>query len=143
MRKLFIIIFSLMTICSSAQHFRRIYTNLDTLKVESVSVGVEDYLVNLSTQLIIAYNSDKTKAIVFGYMFGKHFEYNVKDDSSRLILWYKNRHIYCGYIYDKKSKTAKYFEAINREEKDKLVTKIPFIKHIPSFYDNSSSSNSR
>ena len=143
MRKLLIMIFSLMTICSSAQHFRRIYTNLDTLKVKSVSIGVEDYLVNLSTQLIIAYNNDKTKAIVFGYMFGKHFEYNVKDDFSRLILWYKNRHIYCGYIYDKKSKTAKYFEAINREEKDKLVTKIPFIKHIPSFYDNSSSSNSR
>ena len=60
----------------------------------------------------------------------------------KLILWYKNKKLYCGYIYDKRVKTAKYFEAINKEEKDKLSNRIPFIKHIP-YYEDNIDSNSR
>ena len=145
MKKIISILFYLLcSISINAQHFRYIYTDVDTLDVSNISIGAEEFLINLPTSVIIAYNKDKSKAIVLknGYLYGKHFEFNVKDDPTRLILWYKNKKLYCGYIQDKRVKTAKYFEAINKEEKDKLSNRIPFIKHIP-YYEDNIDSNSR
>ena len=63
--------------------------------------------------MIIKATSDKSKAIVIhnSYAFGRHFEFNVEDNERRTILWYEDKGIYCGYIYDKTYKVCKYFES--------------------------------
>ena len=80
-----------------------------------VSLGDGDYMAPVphKDNMIIKKNSDNTKAIVLynSYNFGSHFEFNIKDDELRTILWYEDKHIYCGYIYDKKWKACKYFES--------------------------------
>ena len=138
------LVLSFVTLCNAQPkhgrfHFKNVYTQVDTITIENVTVPTEwgDYLVELPKQsnLIIAYNKDYSKAIVLhtDYRFVKHFEYNVKDNEVRTILWYKDKHIYCGYIYDKKSKTGHYFEAIDAKEKEQLVTCMPFLKYAPTF----------
>ena len=121
-------------------HFKSVYTTVDTLVVKSVQSAYPtrdgDYLVTLPKEqnLIFAYNEDHTKAIVLhGYMWGKRMEFNVKYNEARLILWYKDEHIYCGYIYDTKHKACQYFEAINDSEKDRLVKRFKFLERMPTF----------
>ena len=148
MKKLILIALTVLsTLSLSAQrtgrpaHFRNVYTQIDSLVVENFPTVEQtedgDYLIALpkSTKVVIAYNNDKTKAIVLhsGYQFVRHMEYNVKDDETRTVLYYKDKHLYCGYIYDKKYKAGKYFEAINEDEKDKLTEKLPFLKRLPTF----------
>ena len=127
---------------SRMKHFRDVYKQVEVLTLENAPTTFptenNDYLIELpkATQVVIAYNEDKSNAIIIsmpGYPFYKHMEYNVNDNEKRLVLWYKDDHLYCGYTYDKKSKAGKYFEAIDQEEKDKLVKKIPFLKNIPTF----------
>ena len=120
--------------------FKSVYTTVDTLVIQSVQSNYPtkdgDYLIELPRQqnLIVAYNNDHSKAIVLrGYMWGRHMEFNVKFDASRQILWYKDDHMYCGYIYDTKSKAAQYFEAINEAEKDRLVKRFRFLERMPTF----------
>lgn len=126
-------------------HFKSVYTTIDTLVVQnapSVSPTRDgDYLIPLPREhkLIIAYNNDHSKAIVLhGYMWGKRMEFNVKYEGSRLILWYKDEHIYCGYIYESKLKACQYIEAINEAEKEKLEKRFPFIKRMPTFTNEKS-----
>lgn len=122
-------------------HFRNVYTNVETLALQNAPTPFPtengDYLVELpkESKLVIAFNTNKTKAIVLdnGYMFGRRMEFNVKDDEARLVLFFKDEHVYCGYIYDKKTKAGKYFEAINQTEKDKLTERLPFLKRMPTF----------
>ena len=64
------------------------------------------------------------------------YEKIVKYDEARLILWFKDEHIYCGYIYDTKSKGCQYFEAINENEKDRIAKRFPFLKRMPTFTDS-------
>ena len=45
------------------------------------------------------------------FIFGRHKEFNIEDSDRRLILWYEDDDIYCGYVYDKQYKVAKYFES--------------------------------
>jgi hypothetical protein len=121
-------------------HFKSVYTTIDTLVVQnapSVSPTKDgDYLVPLPREhnIIIAYDNEHTKAIVLhGYAWGKRMEFNIKYEGSRLILWYKDEHLYCGYIYDNKVKACQYFEAINDSEKDRLVNRFKFLERMPTF----------
>ena len=122
-------------------HFRNVYTQIDSLILENAPSVEEteegDYLIALprATKVVIAYNNDKSKAIVLrsGYQFVRHMEYTVKDDEARTVLYYQDKHIYCGYIYDKKSKAGKYFEAIDDNEKGMLMRRHPFLKMLPRF----------
>ena len=80
-----------------------------------ISLGSGDYMgtVPHKDNMIIRTTTDKTKAIVVhnSYAFGRHFEFNVEDNERRTVLWYEDKGIYCGYIYDKKYKVCKYFES--------------------------------
>ena len=80
-----------------------------------ISLGSGDYMATVphKDNMIIRTTADKTKAIVVhnSYAFGRHFEFNVEDNERRTVLWYKDKGIYCGYIYDKKYKVCKYFES--------------------------------
>ena len=123
-------------------HFKMVYTEVDSMKLESMPAlfPTEDgsSLVSLpkETNLVVAYNSDRTKAIVLhGNPYARKVEFNVKDDEIRQILWYKDKHIYCGYIYDKRAKACSYFEAINRDERDMLSRRLPFLRNKATFKD--------
>lgn len=80
-----------------------------------ISLGSGDYMATVphKDNMIIRTTADKTKAIVVhnSYAFGRHFEFNVEDNERRTVLWYEDKGIYCGYIYDKKYKVCKYFES--------------------------------
>lgn len=80
-----------------------------------ISLGDGDYMAPVphKDNMIIKTTSDKSKAIILhnSYAFGRHFEFNVKDNERRIILWYEDKAIYCGYVYDKKYKVCKYFES--------------------------------
>ena len=123
------------------KHFKAIYTDIDSLVVENVQIPYseekQDYIIELprSSKILIAYNDDRSKAIVLrsGYQYMRHLEYKVKDDETRTVLYYKDKHIYCGFIYDKRVKAGSYFEAIEESEKDRLVNRLPFLKRLPTF----------
>ena len=80
-----------------------------------ISLGDGDYMAPVphKDNMIIKTTSDKSKAIILhnSYAFGRHFEFNVEDNERRIILWYEDKGIYCGYVYDKKYKVCKYFES--------------------------------
>ena len=79
-----------------------------------VSMGEGNYLINAphKDNMIIRRNADNTKAIVVynSYCFGRHKEFNVKENDKRIILWYEDDHCYCGYVYDKEYKACRYLE---------------------------------
>lgn len=123
------------------KHFKNVYTKVCVLTLENAPTPFpregSESLIELpkESKFVIAFNADSTKAIVLngGYMFGMHKEFSVKNNEARLVLFHKDKHVYCGYIYDKKAKAGKYFEAINENEKEKLVEKLPFLKRLPTF----------
>lgn len=88
-----------------------------------ISLGGGDYMAPVphKDNMIIKLNSDKSKAIIIhnSYAFGRHFEFNVEDNERRTVLWYEDKGIYCGYIYDKEFKVCKYFES--RKEYKKFL----------------------
>lgn len=143
-------IFALISVCSFSQpmqpHFRppfdmSKYEVVDSLPLERITLHFEkeidnedfidlgsgDYLAPLphNDKIVIRTTSDKTKAIVLynSYCYGRHFEFNVKDNERRTILWFENKRVYCGYVYDKKYKVAKYFET---KKEFKRFMKHPF-----------------
>ena len=144
---IFITLLNMLAINIQAQNFhpRMVYTDIDTLAFDKIAktpeTKDEDYLIELpkigempTPRLTVAYNKEHTKAIVLhGYPFAQRKEYNVKDYDKWTVFYYKDKHIYCGYIYDKKIKACKYFEAINSKEKDKLISRFPFLKNKPTF----------
>ena len=80
-----------------------------------ISLGDGDYMAPVphKDNMIIRMTADKTKAIVVhnSYSFGRHLEFNIEENEKRIVLWFKDKNIYCGYIYDKKYKVCKYFES--------------------------------
>ena len=70
-----------------------------------INMGSGDYLIEMphKDRMIIRKTKDNKKAIVIynSIIFGRHKEFNIKDSEKRLILWYEDDNIYCGYIYDK------------------------------------------
>ena len=124
------------------REFNKHFINVDTLILENAPTVNPtedgDYLFELpkACKIVIAYNVDSTKAIVrytTGFQFIPHRVYNVKDDERRLVLWYKDDHVYCGYVYDKRFKAGQYYEAFNEEEREKIISRLPFMRHMPNF----------
>ena len=136
MKKFFITFLAVLMIVSvSAQvpRFNRIdfskYETVDSLPLERIMIRFnkkidEKGFVDLESgyylapiphkdNFVVKFNKDKSKAIVLynSYCFGRHFEFNVKDDERRIVFWYKDDDNYCGYIYDKRFKVCKYFDS--------------------------------
>ena len=88
-------------------------TEIDDENVISLGSGYYMAPVPHKDIMVIRKSSDNSKAIVTrnSYTFGRHYEFNVEESDRRVILWYKDNRIYCGYVYDKKYKVAKYFES--------------------------------
>lgn len=126
----------LITLSSYAQrrHFREYidfskYEVVDSLPLERMSIyspfdydsdkiinnGDGEYLIEMphKDRIIIRKTKDNKKAIVVynSIIFGRHKEFNIKNSERRLILWYEDDNLYCGYIYDKVFKVCKYFES--------------------------------
>ena len=119
--------------------FDKAFPIIEGLVIENVPVTFptedEDYLISLprARRLVIAYDINKSTAKILRGAPNRNRVYNVDDNEVRLTLWYKDEHIYCGYVYDKKAKAGNYFEAIDASEKEKLVEKLPFLNRIPTF----------
>ena len=81
-------------------------------------MGDGNYLINAphKDNMIVRFNSDRTKAIVVynSYCFGWHKEFNVIENDKRLILWYKDKKFYFGYLYDKIYKACMFLEEKSR-----------------------------
>lgn len=93
-----------------------VYIHLDKEIEDAVNLGGGYYMVKMphKDKIVFRTNSNRTKAIMIYHSicFGsKRFVYNIEENESRLVLWYKDNRNYCGYIYDKKYKVCKYFES--------------------------------
>lgn len=92
-----------------------IYSPFDYESDKVISTGDGTYLIEMphKDKMIIRKTKDNDKAIVIynSFIFGRHKEFNIEDSDRRLVLWYEDDDIYCGYIYDKQYKVAKYFES--------------------------------
>ena len=124
-----LITFLAFTLFAISGHSQSRYCILDSLPIERVlvyfdkeidnesfiSCGGGDYMVPVpyKDNMMIRLTEDRTKAIVVynSYSFGRRLEFEVEDNERRLVLWYKDKNIYCGYIYDKLYKICKYFES--------------------------------
>lgn len=77
-------------------------------------VGEGHYVIEMpkKDKMIIRLNADRSKAIVVynSFVFGRHKEFNIKETERRIVLWYDDDELYCGYAYDKAVKCCKYFE---------------------------------
>jgi len=95
-----------------------IYSPYDYNGDEVIQLGNGEYLIEMphKDKMIIRTNKERTKAIVLynSYCFGRHKEFNIKENDKRFVLWYlDDNELYCGYTYDKKYKVCKYFESID------------------------------
>ena len=92
-----------------------IYSPFDYESDKVIPTGDGTYLIEMphKDKMIIRKTKDNDKAIVVynSFIFGRHKEFNIEDSDRRLVLWYEDENIYCGYIYDKQYKVAKYFES--------------------------------
>ena len=92
-----------------------IHFNKEIDNEDFIDLGDGDYMAPVphKDNMVIRLTSDKSKAIIIhnSYAFGRHFEFDVQDNEKRLVLYYKDKNIYCGYIYDKEFKVCKYFES--------------------------------
>lgn len=140
MKKILVLMMILFSIPVFSQHFhyKNVYTNIDTLNVETVvsmyPTENNDYLIELpkDSKLVVAYGKDK--AIILdctGFPFYRHKEYNIKEDSRRIIFWYEDKILYCGFVYDKKLNSAQYCETINKKEFKNLMKQMPFLNVLP------------
>ena len=91
-----------------------IYSPYDYDSSEVIDLGSGLYLINAPypDKMVIRTNKDRTKAIVVynSYIFGRHKEFNIKETDKRIVLWYQDEDLYCGYQYDKRYHVGKYFE---------------------------------
>ncbi len=92
-----------------------VYFNKEVDDENLLDCGEGYYLAPLphKDNMVVKYNADKTKAIVIynSYVFGRHFEFDVKENERRITFYYQDKDFYCGYIYDKEFKVCKYFES--------------------------------
>jgi len=96
---------------------------------ESIGLGGGIYLLKMPEKhsMVIIKVKGEDKAIVIHSSFfisrffvnpekyfrgprENYFKYNIEENDRRLVLWYKDNRIYCGYIYDKQYKVCQYFE---------------------------------
>lgn len=103
---------------------------------ESIDMGSGIYLLKMPEKhsMVILRLSEEGKAIVLHESFfisryfveptkyfrgprHNHYKYNIEENDRRLVLWYKDDRIYCGYTYDKKYKVCQYFEKREKEWK--------------------------
>ena len=124
------------------REFNKHFMNVDTLVLENAPTVNPtedgDYLIALpkAGNIVIAFNADSTKAIVrstTSFVFIPHRVYTVKNDDRRLVLWYKDDVVYCGYVYDKKAKAGQYYEAFDEKEREKIMSRLPFMRRVPHF----------
>ena len=134
MKKYLVVLLSLIPLLSFGQRIFRPhvinnkYEVVDSLPLERINIhspfdyeddkiikmGEGNYLIEMphKDKFVICRNFDRTKAIVVynSYCFGRHKEFTIKEDDRRLILWYEDNYLYCGYVYDKSFKVCTYFE---------------------------------
>ena len=148
-RSILILVFALVAILGFSQpkFFRHHidisqYVTIDTLEIDMIyipsmfdydedkviSVGYNEYVIEAphKDKMVIKTNKDRTKAIVLynSYIFGRHKEFNIEENEKRLVLWYKDEDLYCGYAYDKKYHVCKYFEEFNKEKFEEMRKKL-------------------
>lgn len=103
------------------------YSNTDSLAVEMVyfhsdAVLTTEGIIDLGggyymaktpfkTNFVIKTNADKTKAIVAHRFHFDPFQYTVKEDDRRITLYYKDKKVCRGYVYDKKLKVCQPFDS--------------------------------
>ena len=89
-----------------------------------ITTGYGEYLIEAphKDKMIIRTDKDRTKAIVVynSFVFGRHMEYNIKESDKRLVLWYKDDNLFCGYTYDKRYNVCKYFEEFDKTKFEEL-----------------------
>lgn len=92
-----------------------IHFNKEIDNDDFINLGSGDYLAPVphKDKFVIRFNNDKSKAIVVhnSYAFGRHYEFDVQENDRRIVLYYKDKNVYCGYVYDKVAKCCKYFES--------------------------------
>ena len=100
-----------------------VHFNKEVDSEDLIYLGDGDYMAPVphKDRMIIKTTPDRTKAIVVynSYAWGRHLEFNIREDNRHIILWYQNGNIYCGYVYDKEFKIAKYYES--RKEYNRFV----------------------
>lgn len=100
-----------------------IHFNKEIDNEDFIDLGDGDYMAPVphKDNMVIRMNATKDKAVVIhnSYAFGRHFEFDVQDNDKRIVLYYQDKNIYCGYIYDKEFKVCKYFES--KKEFNKLI----------------------
>lgn len=136
MKKIFLTLlfaFSITSIYAQMPNFNRIdfskYEKTDSLPLERIMIHFNKEIDNKDfvdlksgyylapiphkDNFVVKFNDDRSKAIVVwnSYCFGRHYEFNVKEEERRIVLWYKDDDVYCGYIYDKEFKVCKYFDS--------------------------------
>jgi hypothetical protein len=67
--------------------------------------------------LTIKTNSDRTMAIVMNRFHFDPFQYTIKEDERRIILYFKDKHVYRGYVYDKKLKAFQFYDSLKGYKK--------------------------
>jgi hypothetical protein len=106
----------------------KVYVNLpfeipaDRMPANATDLGSNFYMFELphTDRIVIRTDKDRTKAVVdaksiavggpFRFPVDHRYEYSVKEDGRRIILYYKDDRTYCGYIYDKELKVCQYFQ---------------------------------
>lgn len=144
--------------CQTNHHFFkhridiRQYEVIDSLPIERIyissqfdydedkiiSVDDNQYLIEApyKDKMIIKTNKDRTKAIVLynSYIFGRHMQFNIKETDKRIVLWYEDENIMCGYAYDKRYKVCKYFEDFDKTKFEELRKRMFENMPRPPFY---------
>ena len=115
-------------------HYVMVHFNKEVEEFSFIELGDGDYLAPVphKDNIVIKRTTDGSKAIVTrnSYAFGRHFEFNVDENQRRIVLWFKDKNIYCGYIYDKEYKVCKYFES--KKEYKRFIRR-PFFNR-PNLY---------
>lgn len=93
-----------------------------------IALGSGYYMAPLHRQdnIIIKTNKDRTKAIILynSYCFGRRYlEFTIQENDRRIVFYNQDDKGYCGYIYDKYYKVAKYFDS---KKEYKRIMKRPF-----------------
>ena len=104
------------------------YTDKKINDERVISLGSGHYIAPLhhKDNIIIKTNKDRTKAIVLynSYCFGRRFlEFTIQENDRRIVFYNQDDKEYCGYIYDKYYKVAKYFDS---KKEYKRFIKRPF-----------------
>ena len=114
------------------------YTDVVTLSIENrffhsereinfegiQELGNGDYMHALQRKdsIVFETNAEKTKAKVvrmnqfLRLPMDRFLSFNMKEDERRIILYYEDNRIYCGYIYDKTLKACQPFSNIKERK---------------------------